>query len=458
MGHGCVHARMIRPGDFFRGLALLAITASVLSSAACGGDDDGDGSGGASGDLSARCASICDKTAPLGCPDDADCKARCEGQVAASAGCERQAEALLACTDARPVSDFACDEFGESGLVEGVCTAEGEAVFACVLGGGSAGSGGSSGGGGGSGGVGSGPPPIIGPAIDSAPADWMRAADCGGIGDACQGLFGCGERSQCQSVGDVCIPALEPGATSLPAKSAERPYCAAFTCMTFEEASCFCTGEGGMDIAGCESPSALAGLCQSRGGGCDEDPCCDGFSCVDDGSGRRICDQTCTTAEECETGCCTDLHDLGYQVCADQAACENPCKRRGEACTPGTSTTPNDCCRGACLESENPDWAGCRPRCDTDADCPETGCCMPFTGETSGFCTDAVYCSCGEVDAPCGHQGEPQCCEGNVCAGTSDETLTCNQVCTTDTDCATGCCSPLASGDTSICSTPDYCQ
>src|SRR6187399_1252850 len=113
-----------------------------------------------------------------------------------------------------------------------------------------------------------------GPAITSAPPAWLPPADCGGIGDTCpNGLAGCSTRSSCQLEGYVCIPRLEPGATALPSRTAETPYCAAYTCMTFEEASCFCTGAAGKVTPSCSSPSALAGLCVGKDSSCESKAC-----------------------------------------------------------------------------------------------------------------------------------------------------------------------------------------
>ena len=48
---------------------------------------------------------------------------------------------------------------------------------------------------------------------------------------------GCGGAA-CQLEGNVCVPFAEVGASA----SACLPYCLAYACMTFDEASCFCTG------------------------------------------------------------------------------------------------------------------------------------------------------------------------------------------------------------------------
>ena len=288
-----------------------------------------------------------------------------------------------------------------------------------------------------------------GPAITSAPPAWMPPADCGGIGDLCpEGILGCSTKSSCQLEGYVCIPALAPGATSLPGRTAETPYCAAYTCMTFEEASCFCTGEAGKVTPSCSSPSALAGLCAGKDSSCSSKSCCDGLTCVDTNGGKR-CEEPCSSASNCSTGCCTDLYDTGVTICAEMSACTTPCKKRGEACNGGDLDTPTDCCRGGCNQSENPDFDGCRPRCSTSADC-DTGCCMPYEGGASGFCADAKYCACPADGGACG-PGIAYCCEGMTCVGNGPDEFVCRPDCTTDADCTAGKCSPIADDTRSIC-------
>jgi hypothetical protein len=285
------------------------------------------------------------------------------------------------------------------------------------------------------------------PPITTAPPAWVRPADCGGIGDLCADISGCGAQSVCQLEGYVCIPALVNG--MLPGRTAETPYCAAYTCMTFDQASCFCTGEAGENYGGCSSPAALAGLCTGLDGSCASRACCAGLTCVDNGT-SKLCKQGCTTAADCSTGCCTDIYDTGVLSCAELDACTNPCKREAEACTPGSSTTPSNCCRGACVESANPDYAGCRPTCTTSAQCA-TGCCVPFSNSTTGFCAAAQYCTCGAQGAPCGGLMNSACCEGTVCAGQTAETLGCRKLCTSDADCGGTVCRPLSDNSASIC-------
>ena len=329
-----------------------------------------------------------------------------------------------------------------------------------------AGGGGSSGGtaAGGSGGGGvnvggssnagaAGKPSTDGPAITSAPPAWVRPANCMGIGNACPNLSGCEQGSTCQSVGDVCIPSLAPGATSLPSKSMERPYCAAFTCMTFDEASCFCTGDGGKKDPRCASPEALAGLCQGQGITCGADSkCCNGLACVSHG-GFSVCETPCQAATDCESGCCTDRYDTGSMICAPQSACDNPCKKRAEACDPGSATMASNCCRGDCVVSQEPDFAGCRPGCQKNEDC-DTGCCSPYANSDRGFCVDAKYCGCLQAGAACG--GRIECCSGTSCSG-KDPDFKCNPICTQNSDCPSNCCVSITGTNTKVCETADHC-
>lgn len=299
------------------------------------------------------------------------------------------------------------------------------------------------------------PAPKGPPYISSAPASWERPAECRGVGDACEGLFGCEVGSTCQSLGNVCIPDIKPGSSTLQAGNAEYPYCAAYTCMSFEEASCFCTGDAAKTYAACASPKALAGLCVAEGSACDTRECCDALSCVDNGSGRKTCQVSCESDSDCETGCCTDRYDVGVKICSPKASCDSPCKKVGEGCT--SDTSGSDCCRGTCLTSEVPEWNGCRPRCQTNADCADTGCCQPFSNGGGGFCTDAKWCSCGAAGASCGGN-TPQCCSGTLCTGQTAETLRCNPLCTSNSDCASNCCLKVTGTTSRVCSEASRCQ
>lgn len=305
--------------------------------------------------------------------------------------------------------------------------------------------------------------PSAGPAITEAPDAWNPPADCGGVGDTCpEGIFGCGAASSCQLEGYVCIPAIEAG-KPLPARSPETPYCAAYTCMTFEQASCFCTGEAGKTDPRCASPAALAGLCGAGATKCSADSeCCKGFACLPEAYyPQKSCRQTCTSNEDCATGCCTDALDTGVKVCATADKCETACKVRGEQpCDQPDPNKPTLCCRGTCVQSDNPNWGGCRPRCSKNEDCFETGCCEPFANSTEGFCVDAKFCGCSEVGAACAGQDNPDCCGGSTCLTFDDganPSFSCFKNCASDSDCPESCCVPLSNGGGSVCGPPDNC-
>jgi hypothetical protein len=172
-----------------------------------------------------------------------------------------------------------------------------------------------------------------------------------------------------------------------------------------------------------------------------------------------VCEQSCIANGDCASGCCTDLRDTGDLVCADAAACTNPCKKTGAACIQGTSTTPDDCCQGSCIESTSTYFSGCRPRCSKDADCLETGCCQPFSDGTYGFCVDPLVCSCGSEGATCGTTGTAKCCAGTHCAGTETGGFKCLKDCLAASDCSSNCCVQISTGEYSICEdAATYCR
>jgi hypothetical protein len=185
---------------------------------------------------------------------------------------------------------------------------------------------------------------------------------------------------------------------------------------------------------------------------CRDKACCDGLTCINNASDQPVCRIPCAQASDCTSGCCTDLYDRGVQICAEAAVCTNPCKKRGDAsCNAGTSAGER-CCRGSCVEATNPDYAGCRPTCATDADC-DTGCCVPFTSSQGGFCADARYCTCSSVGAPCGGDQDVECCEDTRCVAFGDTPFTCHSVCDASHPCVTGSCQSLADASGSVCYT-----
>jgi hypothetical protein len=208
----------------------------------------------------------------------------------------------------------------------------------------------------------------------------------------------------------------------------------------------------------------MAGLCGTDGSSCDaaaDAECCDGFACLPEAYyPQKSCRKTCTSNEECASGCCTDALDTGTKICAAASKCETACKKQGEQdCSLNDPNKPTLCCRGTCVISENANYAGCRPRCTKNEDCFDSGCCEPFSDSTEGFCVDAKFCSCGNAGAACAGDDNPPCCGGTTCltfdTGTS---FSCFQNCASDADCPGSCCIPLSSGDGKVCGPPGNCR
>ena len=348
-------------------------------------------------------------------------------------------------------------------------------------------------GGAGAGGTGLVPTGGRGPAITMAPPSWAPPANCNGVGEKCQGILSCNGTAMCQTEGDVCIPPIPAGMPLLPSQSAERPYCLAYTCMTYEEASCFCTGEAGKQYPSCKTgPAAVAGICNGEGSACGTAPgnkeCCGGLQCSLTNATSGTCRKTCTTGTDCDTGCCTDVKDNGQLVCAPASACTNPCKKRGEAC----QANGGDCCNGTCVTSTDPDQAGCRPVCNKNEDC-DTGCCQLFQNASYGFCAptitctgckadsecatqccikpsdldhalcvDSKFCACANEGAECAGETDIfRCCNDGVCSRPSTSTgpYTCNKKCRSAADCPGACCGTFFQGeDYGVCRAPSECN
>jgi len=78
------------------------------------------------------CASACQSAAPLHCPGDdpAACESECL-RLYTAAVCGTEIRAYIACSSARPASDWKCDADGEA-AVPGYCAAEQNAIDACL--------------------------------------------------------------------------------------------------------------------------------------------------------------------------------------------------------------------------------------------------------------------------------------------------------------------------------------
>lgn len=131
------------------------------------------------------------------------------------------------------------------------------------------------------------------------------------------------------------------------------------------------------------------------------------------------------------------------------------CKGTGEMCSSSL-----DCCDGYCNQTGPAhDWLGCHKRCTQSSECSE-GCCLLFSGQTNGFCTKAIWCSCGTSGNACGGTELPACCADQLCVA-NDNTQTsfaCRPRCTQNSDCTTtNCCVPIPQTGVSACLDSKYC-
>jgi hypothetical protein len=281
-----------------------------------------------------------------------------------------------------------------------------------------------------------------GPLISSAPPAW-QPANCGGVGNLC--AAGCTPAGECVTTQNVCVPMAGP--SGFPGPSMKTPYCMALTCMTFEQASCFCSGPAGALFPECAlGPAAVVGLCGSEGASCASRGCCGSLKCIKDSPTSGACYRTCSTNADCGGGnaaCCVDLKGTGDRECAPLSACANPCTTQGGSCT-----DTRRCCTGTCVTgSTNVDFLGCRPSCTTNTDCL-SGCCQRFSNSSGGFCVDARYCSCAAAGAECTYIA---CCAGSSCGSFQPDgggPFHCTPNCMSSVDCDGGCCSANYPGKT----------
>ncbi|MBN2525110.1 MAG: hypothetical protein JXR76_01870 [Deltaproteobacteria bacterium] len=217
-----------------------------------------------------------------------------------------------------------------------------------------------------------------------APLEWTLPTDCGTVGESCENLNGCGDDSICQTEGWVCTPDFTEEERT---RSEAYPYCMSYACMSYEEASCYCTGKGAeVNAAKCSGgPRAVLGQCAMENKLCTELTCCGDLECIEVIPRIKKCQLRCENNDDCETGCCSDLLGIGVMVCAPASECEDPCVPHGGAC----EDTP-DCCTSMCVSSPDDRIAGCRHYCYEDEDCG-FGCCLPFDSG-GGFCADDIFC------------------------------------------------------------------
>ncbi len=269
----------------------------------------------------------------------------------------------------------------------------------------------------------------------------------------------------------MCLPTL-PGAT-----------CDAVAqCGCAPGKSCGVTAVNGSTLQlGCVNTGSLA-----SGAACSADTCVAGNTCVgslcrpfcgkdaDCGTnghcvtattndanatpitGLSACFTGCSVGTDCATGCCKPLPSApnAGNLCLSADAC---CAQSGASCSAST-----DCCGHAqdlavCV-SEPAGGAICRSTCTQGSDCA-SGCCAPLQGGGMAcFLASQCQSDCAPANEPCTTNAD--CCGGagdtQVCVDQGAGQI-CADRCTSNTQCASGCCAPLKVGG-NVCAPPIYCQ
>ena len=127
------------------------------------------------------------------------------------------------------------------------------------------------------------------------------------------------------------------------------------------------------------------------------------------------------------------------------------CLAAGTECT----STPNACCSGMCDAPETTTGqAFCAASCSSASEC-QSGCCAPVQGSSQMACSPIGFCAntCHGASGAC--TANTDCCLNYECVATNGGT--CAAICTSNSQCQSGCCAPLSNASVSVCSAPQFC-
>ncbi|MBI5545339.1 MAG: hypothetical protein HY901_15735 [Deltaproteobacteria bacterium] len=339
---------------------------------------------------------------------------------------------------------------------------------------------------------------IIGgePCSDSGNCCSHLCEDLGSGQSTCVLGSGCRERGEiCQGDGECCgtdtseVTCSKTAATDLVGRCANPHGCApvgnccgAFgdncrqACCNGHQAVCKLDSQGlSRCFGGCtiddecsaDCPNGYDGLdpdcCIAEGQECQfRDQCCDMLPCIQDGTGKYVCQApTCTPAGQS----CTP----GTSICCNGLSCE-PSGEIGFICRT-SSVTPGGADGGVTNPSGDGGTVG--PGYDAGPTCAANSAACTLDGQCcSGLCLAGVCASCKANGAGCTAPGE--CCSGLCTNGTCDPGATCvsqGGACSGTSECcpgfacdvpagaANGTCQPGASCPTTgqNCSTTQAC-
>jgi hypothetical protein len=188
------------------------------------------------------------------------------------------------------------------------------------------------------------------------------------------------------------------------------------------------------------------------------------------GCGPAADGEPCDYQSDCENACIMEEGDpTGEGVCGPYRELGESCTRPGYAlddCEPGLDCSRESVCvqdgggasecGGRCTSDQYCiiSFGECRDKCRFDTDCA-TGCCAPLEGGGSA-CLDDRYCD----DSGGGGGGGDQCnCASDEICVNTDGVPGCYPTCTSNSQCASGCCSTVDGAAGNACA-PDssYCE
>lgn len=169
-------------------------------------------------------------------------------------------------------------------------------------------------------------------------------------------------------------------------------------------------------------------------------------------TGEWTCAQLCVSGTDCTTGCCEPLTTGTASVCAPALYCSPTCRSTGSYCldNPG-ACCPNTTCAYTTLSAT----PSCSALCAFNSDCA-SGCCAPL-GNGASVCADPSYCASNCLPAgtrPCGLGTD--CCPGSYCISDAINQI-CLPLCTSNSQCSTGCCAAPNGNGVYVCTDPAYC-
>jgi len=197
-------------------------------------------------------------------------------------------------------------------------------------------------------------------------------------------------------------------------------------------------GVVGFDGAAETSTPSLAidagSACQALGDSCGgAAACCPGTTCYSNGT-ATFCAATCSDSAACSGGCCAPLNN-GSNVCLAGASCV--CARPGDDCS------TKGCCAGALCVGDGTNFR-CASACTDSSQCVG-GCCATLASGKKA-CGPAANCAptsaCAKPNESCAASA---CCSGSVCVNDGTPAR-CAATCTSSSECVSGCCASLVSG------------